>query len=203
MKKIARIAMVVAMNFVVSSAVIAQVESISPESFAQYGQDNAFWVAEVTCSGESNKRLIQRKTDGNEWCGKDVVGNCAENKDDVARKVCSPTYSAAMASAIDEQKAAQEAEKAALVAKAAEAKAAKLEAQRKEKALAAKRRQAAEAKARAEEKKKALAAAPIKKKISIEQQLIKIEQEKLELRGEELKLKRRAVEIKALLSQQS
>ena len=167
----------------------AQVASISAETFAQYGKDDAYFVADVECEQGGSTRAIQRKTDGNDWCGKDVTGYCGASKDAAAKKVCSTEYSSAISLLEDKTKAEEAAAAAQARADSERERAAVAERERADQA-----RRAQQQRARAEQERKA-AAAPLKKKISIEEQLITIEQEKLDLRRQELELQRRAVEI--------
>jgi len=226
MKKTLKAVVAIAVNISVVCVANAQVKSISSESFSQVGQDEAYWVAEVTCSS-GPAQIIQRKTDGDKWCSKAAPGKCNDSKQAAAKMVCSSVLSPASsaenkaekdsalaadaakaeadaeaneAAALAKKEAALAKKEAALAKKEAEAKAqaAKAEKEAKAKAQAAAQRRKAEQK-RAQE----LARAERNRKAQIEEQLIKIEQEKLELRGEELELQKRAVEIKALLSKKN
>ncbi len=189
MSRMIKTVMTVIATVALTSTAQAEVASIAPENFAQYDKDEAYWVAEVSCKQTDGTRTIQRKTDGNEWCGKDLPGFCDTDKDDAANKVCGAEYTSALAAIDDKIKA----EKAAAVAQARATKA-------EQDSAAAQRRQAQQERVRAQnERDRQAAAAPLKKKISIEEQLIKIEQEKLDLRRQELELQRRAVDIQKLL----
>ena len=192
MKTTTKSILATAIAFTFANSAFAQVANIAPETFAQYGKNEAYFVAEVSCTEGSATRAIQRKTDGEEWCGKEVAGYCGENKDDAAKKVCSSDYSAAISELESNEKAEKEA--AAAQARAAQEQARAAEARR----LQQQQQQARAAQAE-REKQAAAAAAPLKKKISIEEQLIKIEQEKLDLRRQELELQRRAVDVQKLL----
>ena len=170
----------------------AQVANISAETFAQYGKDEAYFVAEVECEQGGALRAIQRKTDGNNWCGKDVAGYCDASKDAAAKKVCGTEYGSAISLLEDKTKAEEVAAEAQARAESERERAAVAERERAEQARRSQQQQARAAQAERERK---AAAAPLKKKISIEEQLITIEQEKLDLRRQELELQRRAVEI--------
>lgn len=172
----------------------AQVTNISSETFAQYGKDEAYFVADVSCNQGGAARAIQRKTDGDEWCGKDVAGFCGASKDAAAKKVCSSDYTATLEEVETKAKAERE-------AAAAKARAVAAEKERAAQARKAQQERARAAQIERDKKAAVAAAAPLKKKISIEEQLIKIEQEKLDLRRQELELQRRAVEIQKLLDE--
>jgi len=170
----------------------AEVSSISSDNLVQYGKEEAYWVADVSCS-DGSKRTIQRKTDGNEWCGKDVEGFCDSTKETTATKICGAQYSSALAlleTAKQAQNDAAQAEERARRAERERAEQRRLADQRIEEQRVERERQAA-------------AAAPLKKQISIEEELLKIEQEKLDLRRQELELQRRAVEIQSLLDEKN
>jgi len=169
---------------------MSQVSNISSDNLVQYGKDEAYWVANVTCSDEG-KRTIQRKTDGNEWCGKSVEGFCETTKENAAKKVCGAQYTSALT-------LLEEAQQARDNAAQAEERAKRAERERAEQRRLADQRIEQQ---RIEREKKAAAAAPLKKQITIEEELIQIEQEKLNLRRQELELQRRAVEIQALLDE--
>lgn len=185
---------VIASSLLATSA-YAEVSSISSDNLVQYAKEEAYWVADVSCS-DGSKRTIQRKTDGNEWCGKDVEGFCDSTKETTATKICGAQYSSALAlleTAKQAQNDAAQAEERARRAERERAEQRRLADQRiEEQRLERERQAAAEA-----------AAAPLKKQISIEEELLKIEQEKLDLRRQELELQRRAVEIQSLLDEKS
>jgi len=180
---------VVASSLIAASA-YAEVSSISSDSLVQYGKEQAFWAADVNCA-DGSKRTIQRKTDGNEWCGKDVEGFCDTTKEATATKICGAQYSSAMA-------LLQTAKQAQNDAAQAEERARRAERERAEQRRLADQRIQEQ---RAERARQAAAAAPLKKQISIEEELLQIEQEKLNLRRQELELQRRAVEIQKLLDE--
>lgn len=172
-----------------TTGVYAEVSSISSDNLVQYGKEQAFWVADVNCS-DGSKRTIQRKTDGNEWCGKDVEGFCDSTKETTAVKICGAQYSSALAlleTAKQAQNDAAQAEERARRAERDRAEQRRLAEQRTQEQRAERERQAA--------------AEPLKKQISIEEELLQIEQEKLNLRRQELELQRRAVEIQSLLDE--
>jgi len=56
----------------VTQRAIAQLKSTTAENFAQYGPEDAYWVFSAICADDS-ERPIQRKTDGNQWCGQDIA----------------------------------------------------------------------------------------------------------------------------------
>jgi len=166
--------------------VAAQVTSISSDNLVQYAQQQAYWESDVSCA-DGSKRTIQRKTDGNEWCGKAVEGFCDSTKESAAVKICETQYSSAL-TLLETAKQAQN------NAAQAEQRARRAERERARQDRLANERQT-------ELERQATASAPLKKKISIEEDLLKIEQEKLDLRRQELELQRRAVEIETLLKQ--
>ncbi|GAA6137573.1 hypothetical protein NBRC116583_13200 [Arenicella sp. 4NH20-0111] len=151
--------------------------TMSGEEFKEYAAEEAYWVVSVDCENGSDPRVIQRKTDGNQWCAKELDGYCFDSKDDASKEVCGEKYSSAAeelnAQAKDKAKREQEARDN--------------ERKRREDA----ERAAAERKRAADEKRQ--------NQISIDEQLLKIEQEKLSLRRQELELQRRAVEIRDAL----
>jgi len=166
---------------IVSGSIAA---TLSGESFKQYGAEEAYWVISVSCEDGSAARVIQRKTDGNEWCGKDADGFCAADKASAADKVCSAEYSGIL----NERKQAQ----AAKIAKEREEKA-------REQARQQAARDAREKAARETAARQRAAEASRQSKIKIDEDLLQIEQEKLSLRRQELELQRRAVEIREAL----
>ena len=175
-------------SMLLTATAAAQVSSISSDNLVQYGKDQAYWESEVSCSDDS-KRTIQRKTDGSEWCGKDIEGFCDATKESAATKICGTQYSSALALLETAKQAQNDAAQAEQRARQAEQQRARQDRLANERQLELERQQAA--------------AAPLKKKISIEEELLKIEQEKLDLRRQELELQRRAVEIEALLEKAS
>ena len=186
---------IVIASSLLATGAYAEVSSISSDNLVQYGKEEAYWVADVNCS-DGSKRTIQRKTDGNEWCGKDVEGFCDSTKETTATKICGAQYSSALAlleTAKQAQNDAAQAEERARRAERERAEQRRLADQRIEEQRLERERQAAAA----------AAAAPLKKQISIEEELLKIEQEKLDLRRQELELQRRAVEIQSLLDEKS
>lgn len=193
MKPIIKIAFVCSSLLLSSNVALAQVSKTSSENLVQIGRD-AYWSADVTCK-DNNVRTIQRKTDGAEWCGKDITGFCETSKEDAAKKVCSSDYSSAIDSLELARKTKEDAAKEAAAKAEASANAKRAEQRR----LADQRIKQQQAAAKAKE----AAAAPLKKQISIEEQLILIEQEKLNLRRQELELQKRAVEIEKLLEKTS
>jgi len=175
-----------------NSVAKSQVSAISSDNLVQYGKEEAYWVADVTCSDDS-KRSIQRKTDGNEWCGKAVDGFCDASKEGTAEKICGAQYSSAL-SLLEATKQAQN------NAAQAEERAKRAEQERAEQRRLAEQRIQQQ---RAERERIAAAAAPLKRQITIEEELIQIEQEKLDLRRQELELQRRSTEIEALLDEKN
>ncbi len=151
--------------------------TLSSEEFTEYASEEAYWVVSVNCDDGSDPRIIQRKTDGNQWCGKEVEGYCFNAKAETAEKVCSADYSDSLATA---KRAEQERERQEQANRQAEQERRQAQAQA---ALA--QQQAAEAERQ--------------KQIDIDEQLLQIEQEKLSLRRQELELQRRAVEIREAL----
>ena len=167
-----------------ANAAMSEVSTISSDSLVQYAKEQAYWVATVTCSDDS-QRVIQRKTDGNEWCGKAVDGFCDADKEAAADRICGTQYTSAL-SLLEATKQAQN------EAAEAEERARRAERERQEQLAAQQRQQQAE-------RERQAATAPLKRQITIEEELIQIEQEKLNLRRQELELQRRASEIEALL----
>lgn len=168
---------------VLMTANITNAAVLSAEEFKQYAPEEAYWVVSVDCEDGSDPRVVQRKTDGNEWCGKDVDGFCAATKKDAAEKVCSAEYSDALT---QRGQAAAESQRRA-------------EAQRQAAAEAARKRREDEARATASRQQ--AAEAKRQNQIKIDEQLLQIEQEKLSLRRQELELQRRAVEIRESLEE--
>lgn len=190
MKTVMNSAMLFISTALFAGTAFSQVSNISSDNLVQYGKDQAFWVADVTCTDEST-RVIQRKTDGNEWCGKAIEGFCDTTKEAAAKKICSDQYSSSLSLLQAAKQAQQDAAQAEQRAKQAEQERAeqrRLANERIEEQRVERERQEAEAQA-----------APLKKQITIEEELIQIEQDKLNLRRQELELQRRAVEIQALL----
>jgi hypothetical protein len=164
----------------------AAVVELSAEDFAQYGQEDAYWTVNVTCEGSSSENIIQRKTDGTEWCAKNDATACDEAKDAVAKMVCSDEYLSNLDASKNREEARIREERAAQV-----------------------QRENAARKTTAPVVRVLVPAAPAKtapaednslqNKISIEEQRLSIEQERLKLRRRELELERRAVEIEEQL----
>ncbi len=188
MKTVMNSAMLFISAALFAGTALSQVSNISSDNLVQYGKDQAFWVADVTCADDSI-RVIQRKTDGNEWCGKAVEGFCDITKEGTAKKICGPEYTSSL-SLLQATKQAQD------NAAQAEQRAKRAEQERAEQRQLANERIEQQ---RIEREQQAAAAAPLKKQITIEEELIQIEQDKLNLRRQELELQRRAVEIQALL----
>ncbi|RBP48425.1 hypothetical protein [Arenicella xantha] len=169
----------------------AKVKSQTADEFAQYGPEDAYWVFTVTCADDS-ERKVQRKTDGEQWCAKDVDGFCDTDRVIAAEKSCSEEYLAAAGQASTKAKPAAPKPSADQQRAAAEKEREAKRRQQQERERAA---QAAKEKADAEAKREQEA----KDQISIQEELLKIEQEKLNLRRQELELQQRAVEIEELL----
>ena len=180
------------MKYIISSAIFAlfctstyaQVKSVSGENFVQYGPEEAYWVFQAICDDDS-ERKIQRKTDGSEWCGKDLDSFCDTDKDKAADLICGPRYSEGLAlqretlRAEDAQKRAQQ------------------ERERQEEQDLVSRRRAEEERARLARAQ--AAAASESQRIAIEEELLTIDREKLKLRREEIELQRRVNEIEVIL----
>jgi len=162
----------------------AQVSSISSENLVQYGKEQAFWAADVSCD-DGSIRTIQRKTDESQWCGKAVEGFCDSTKESAAVKICGTQYTATLSLLETAQQAQSNAEEA------------------EQRARQAERERAEQSRLSDQLKQQEAAKAPLKKQISIKEELLKIEQEKLDLRRQELELQRRAVEIESLLKESS
>lgn len=155
---------------------MAAVNSISGEEFAQYGKD-AYWVANVTCNEASDKRIIQRKADADEWCPKGADNLCDIDKALAAEKACSDEYNVLADQLVEEQRKQAE------------------QAKQEQEAQAARKRDA--------ERKKFEANKKASNKIALEEQMLSIEQQRLDLLQRELELDRRAAEIDALIEQAS
>lgn len=169
--------------FAINGVSYAQVKSMTPETLAQYGPEDAYWVFSAVCSDDS-ERQVQRKTDGQQWCGKDIDGFCQQDKSKAADMVCGQEYSQGLALQRETQRAQR----------------ARVQAQReRERQRTAERQRAAQALAEQQRQQAQVAAATSSQRISIEEELIEIQQEKIELRREELELQRRAQEIQSLL----
>lgn len=155
----------------------ASAVTMSGEEFKEYAAEEAFWVVSVDCENGSEPRVIQRKTDGNQWCAKELDGYCYDTKAETGKEVCGEKYNSEFDQINQQVKEKAQKEQAAR------------DAERKRREAAA--REATERK-RAEDAKR-------QNQISIDEQLLKIEQEKLSLRRQELDLQRRAVEIRDAL----
>ncbi|MFT5574252.1 MAG: hypothetical protein ACI9FR_003190 [Cryomorphaceae bacterium] len=165
----------------------AAVVELSAEDFAQYGQEDAYWTVNVTCEGSSAENIIQRKTDGSQWCAKEDANACDEAKDTVAKRVCSDQYLSNLDNSKNLEDTRKSEERAAQTRRA------------NERQLAARKTAAPVVRVIT-----SVAAAPavdknLLNKISIEEQRLSIEQERLKLRRRELELERRAVEIEEQL----
>ncbi len=168
-------------GLIVSSASNAAV--LSAEEFKQYAPEEAYWVVSVDCQDGTEPRVIQRKTDGTQWCGKEVEGFCFTERSKAAENVCASEYTAT----VNEKAEAQaEQQRVAQAQRQAQEKAARDQREAQARASAA-RKQAEEAKRQSQ--------------IRIDEQLLQIEQEKLSLRRQELELQRRAVEIRESLEE--
>ena len=162
-------------------ASVSNAATLSAEEFKEYAPEEAYWVVSVNCEDGSDSRVIQRKTDGNKWCGKDIDGFCFDTKDQAAESVCGTEYGNKL-DQIKQSEAAKQRETSAQKQAAEKAENDRRQAQAR---AASARQQAAEAKRQ--------------NQIKIDEQLLKIEQEKLSLRRQELELQRRAVEIRESL----
>jgi len=184
-KKLAKASVsVIAVLMLNNTVLAADVNSVSAESFAQYGREDAYWIATVSCEGGA-ENIIQRKTDGDSWCPKGALNLCSTDKDTAAKNACSDDYTQLA-------KAAKERELQAENAKAQE------EARRRQQAAAAEAKQR-EAAAKPAPVVRESSQETIQEKILIQEERIKIEQEKLQLRSREIELEKRAVEIEELL----
>lgn len=157
----------------------AHAVTLSGEEFKEYAPEEAYWVVSVNCEDGSDSRVIQRKTDGNKWCGKEVDGYCFDTKADAADKVCAADYTATLNQIKQAEREKERQEQARLQAERERREAAAREAAEREKAAEAKRQA----------------------QIQIDEKLLQIEQEKLSLRRQELELQRRAVEIREALEE--
>lgn len=178
-----------AMAVISPAALAAKVASVSPETFAQYGKENAFWEISVRCEGIEPERIIQRKTDGDDWCPKGADNLCGPDKAQAAINACDEEY----ASTIEQDTRAKEQEQKAQIERS--------KAQQDEL-----RRQQAAAKPKPQVKPRPSISATIsaneaklRNKISIQEDRIKLDQAKLELRRKELVLERRSIEIEEIL----
>lgn len=144
--------------------------SYSPEQFTEYGPEMAYWVVKVKCDNIDEQRVIQRKTDGDNWCSKDLSSSCSATKSAMVKKVCSKEVTESLASAkrVENQRLLEE---------------------------KTRQEQARKTQPKVSLKPVSSSNAVSQNKISIEEKLLKIEQEKLSLRRQELELQRRAVEI--------
>ena len=188
MKTVFKPCILLVCSLMYSLTAVSQVSTISGDNLVQYGKQQAYWEADVTCS-DNSERVVQRKTDGDEWCGKAIEGFCEPVKENAAQKVCAAEYTSALAAREEARQARNRA----------------VEAQRARQAELQREEQRRLADQRIEqqrlEREKRAAAAPQEKRINIEEELIRIEQEKLDLRRQELELQRRAVEIQELLDE--
>ena len=206
MKKVLKPAVIFATTVLFSSSAMSQVSGISSDNLVQYGKEEAYWAAEVTCADES-KRVIQRKTDSSAWCGKAVAGFCDKTKEDAAKKICGTQYTSSLGLLEAARQAQNDAALAEDRAKRAERERAdqrRLTDQRLQQQRAERQAREAQEQRIAEqqigEAKKSATPAPLETQISIQEELIQIDQEKLNLRRQELELQRRAAEIEAELN---
>jgi len=146
---------------------------MSTEEFKEYAREEAYWVVSVDCENGSESRIIQRKTDGDQWCSKDLDGYCYDTKVEAADKVCGNQFSLAYSQVLESQRAQAQAER-----QQAEAERLKREQEKQRKAAEEQDRQ---------------------KQLAVEAELLEIEKQKLSLRKEELALQKRAVEIEEQL----
>lgn len=186
-------------TLIASHGVAAAVKSKSPEEFVQYGPEDAYFAFTATCDDDA-KRVVQRKTDGNEWCVKGIKGFCDENKETAAEQACSSELALAMGTVQSSQKEADaakqaEAERTAQAAKLEQERLAKEEQERARAADLERERAAARVAAQEKARKDALAAQSLKKKVQVEEELLKIDEELLELRQKDLDLQQRQTEI--------
>ena len=146
---------------------------MSTEEFKEYAREDAYWVVSVDCENGSEARIIQRKTDGDQWCSKELDGYCYDTKVEAADKVCGNQFSLAFSQVLESQRLEAQAQR-----QRAEAERKKIEQEKQRKAEQEKDRQ---------------------NRLAIEAELLEIEQQKLSLRKEELALQKRAVEIEKQL----
>lgn len=186
-----RVTALLVMSTLSAVSLAAPVTSIAPETFAQYGKENAFWEASVSCADVDAPRVIQRKTDGEVWCPKGAANLCDASKDKAAANACGDEYS----SLIEQDSRAKEQEEQAEIAR----QKAEQEQQRRRQQEELRRQQAAAAKPKP---RPTISADEVKlrNKISIQEARIKLDQEKLVLRRRELALERRALEIEDILA---
>jgi len=156
--------------FIGSQTLAANVVSVSDESFAQYGKEDAYWVMSVTCD-----------TDEDIWCPKGSTDLCSEDKTVAQKNACGDSYTATLIAIKAQQK--QQARQRRETQNAQ-----RLEAQRQQELEKA----AIEQKIREEELK-------IQNKIALEEQILAIEQERLDLTTRELEIENRLIEIDRLI----
>lgn len=167
----------------------AAVSTISSEEFAQYGREDAYWVFTVQCTDDDKGRIVQRKTDGSLWCGKDIEGFCDDDKNAAAEKVCSSEYSQALINISEQQEQQQQ-------TLADQQRAEKRATEERQRAARARERAATERAKAAEQRRQAAAEELRRNEISIEQKILELEQQELELRRKELEIQRRAEQAK-------
>lgn len=167
----------------------ASVVELSPEEFAQYGPEDAYWTVQVTCDTSDAENIIQRKTDGNSWCVKGDTSLCSEQKNTAANLACSDEFLAKLESDNARENARKREQRL------------QEERQRQVAARPAAVRVPAKAPVKSPLNAPVVTAIDpeIQKRISIEEQRLSIEQERLKLRRRELKLEQRKVEIQELL----
>ena len=163
--------------FISSQTMAANVVSVSDESFAQYGKEDAYWVMSVTCDDDNGERVVQRKTDEDTWCPKDSSDLCSEDKAVAQKNACGDAYTTTLIAIKTQAKQRRESQNAQ-----------RLEAQRQQELEKA----AIEQKIRDEELK-------IQNKIALEEQILAIEQERLALTTRELEIENRLIEIDKLI----
>lgn len=171
----------------------AAVDSLTTEEFVQYGPEDAYWQFTANCR-DGAKRVVQRKTDGNDWCAKGLEGYCDVSREVAADKACGKDFAEAYANSEQVRKAQSDATQAK-----AQAAAQKRQAESRAAAQRAADQRTREAAERAKAAQQAKIARQAQNQISIDEQLLKIEQEKLELRRQELELEKRVMEIEKSL----
>ncbi len=164
--------------------------TMSGEKFKEYAPEEAYWVVSVSCDSNSDERIVQRKTDGTQWCNDQFSSYCADTKESAADLVCGQEVTSLFENESQKQAQAEAEEQK----KREEARArAQREAQQQQ-ALAKQRREAAETQKRAQETQR-------QQQLLLDEQLLEIEQQKISLRRQELELQRRSVEIRETLKE--
>lgn len=174
----------------------SNVASVSQESFAQYGKEDAYWVVTVACDNQS-KHIVQRKTDHDTWCPKANNNLCSDDKKIAFENACS-----------NESTVETEVVKAVKVVKAAEIEKVKVNETENAKVAVQKKRvqtlaaQDVQEKATIEQRIRA-AEQKIQQQFFIEDSLASIQKEIRTLDGREQEIQQRLAQINELIESEN